>query len=95
MEIIDLSHSINAEMPLYTGTAPIEIIQNATVEEHGFNEKKLTLTSHIGTHIDAPAHMLEHGERLDEMPLDSFYGKAQVVDVQEYMDRQINIQYLE
>lgn len=95
MEIIDLSHTINATMPLYPGTDPIEIKQNATVEEHGYNEKKLTLTSHIGTHIDAPAHMLEHGKRLDEMPLDSFYGKAQIIDVQEYMDRQINMKFIE
>lgn len=92
MEIIDLSHTINATMPLYPGTDPVEIIQNATVDEHGYNEKKLILTSHIGTHIDAPAHMLRHGERLDEMPLDSFYGNAEIVDVQ---DRHIDIEFLE
>ncbi len=95
MDIIDLSHTINATMPLYPGTDPIEIIQNATVEEHGYNEKKLILTSHIGTHIDAPAHMLKHGEKLDEMPLESFFGKAQIVDVQEYIDRQIDLKFLE
>jgi arylformamidase len=77
-------------MPLYPGTKPIKIKQLATVSVHGYNEKQFTITSHIGTHIDAPAHMLEHGNRLDELAVDAFYAHACVIDVSAYHGKQID-----
>lgn len=94
MKVIDLSHTIHAEMPLYPGTKPIKIKQLATVSEHGYNEKQFTITSHIGTHIDAPAHMLEQGKRLNELPVDSFCAYANIIDVSAYRGKQIDQQFL-
>jgi kynurenine formamidase len=37
------------------------------MDRHGFREKRLTLYSHTGTHIDAPAHMLPGGKTLDQL----------------------------
>jgi len=90
MKVIDLSHTIHSEMPLYPGTNPIKIKQLATVSVHGYNEKQFTITSHIGTHIDAPAHMLERGKRLDELTVDAFYAFACVIDVSAYHGKQID-----
>lgn len=36
---------------------------------------------HAGSHVDAPAHMLEGAPHIHEMPLDSFFGPALVADV--------------
>ncbi len=35
--------------------------------------------SHTGTHVDAYSHMHEGKETLDEIPIERFFGKAQVV----------------
>jgi cyclase len=50
----------------------------------------LTLTSHTGTHIDAPAHYgtrCSYGDgtprTIDQMPLDWFYSKGVVLDLSE------------
>jgi arylformamidase len=90
MKVFDLSHTIHEEMPLYPGTKLINIKQLATVSEQGYNEKQFTITSHIGTHIDAPAHMLEQGKRLDELPIDTFCAYANIIDVSAYQGRQID-----
>ncbi|MEU2793363.1 cyclase family protein [Streptomyces sp. NPDC007100] len=48
----------------------------------------LTLTSHTGTHVDAPSHYGSHGaygrpRHIDEMPLDWFLRPAVVLDVRD------------
>lgn len=61
MKTIDLTHTIEENMPVYPGTEPPKIVEATTVEVEGFAEKLLTLFSHTGTHMDAPAHMLKRG----------------------------------
>ncbi len=76
MKIIDLTHPIVQNMPVYPGTEPPLLINATTIEKEGFLEKKITLYSHTGTHIDAPAHIIDRGKTLDMLSIDRFYGKA-------------------
>ena len=79
--IIDLTHPITADMPVYPGTmSPVIEVAN-TVAEHGFLEHRLTMVTHTGTHVDAPAHMLAGGRTLDTYPADTLVGPATVLDV--------------
>lgn len=79
MPIIDLSHKITAELPLYPGTPDIEVRGIKTVENDGYAEGKLSFTSHIGTHLDAPAHMIKEGATLDSFSIERFVGTALVI----------------
>ncbi len=81
MKIIDLSHTITPNMPVYPGTEQPIFIQANSIDQHGFAEKKLTLYSHTGTHIDAPAHIIEDQPKLDDLALSSFYGQAQCIPI--------------
>ncbi len=88
-ELIDLSHPITNDMPLFPGTPPIKVEQLHTVEKDGFAEKRFLLTTHVGTHLDAPAHMLAQGKTVDQFALEKFWGTATVVDVSRLNNRQI------
>ncbi|MDR2147927.1 MAG: cyclase family protein [Tannerella sp.] len=80
MKIIDLTHPIAENMPMYPGTgAPTLRITN-NYREHGFQETLISLYSHTGTHIDAPAHLFADGLTLDQYPAEQFVGKALVID---------------
>ena len=81
MKAIDLTYTVEEGMPVYPGTEPPKIIEATTVAVEGFAEKLLTLFSHTGTHMDAPAHMLKDGSCLDDMDVTTFMGKAVLVDV--------------
>lgn len=76
MHIVDLNHSIEMGMPLFPGTPEIEINNLCTVEEDGFAQKELRILTHVGTHIDAPAHMLRGGKTLDQFLISKYTGKA-------------------
>ncbi|MDY6780732.1 MAG: cyclase family protein, partial [Halobacteria archaeon] len=53
----------------------------AEVDEDGYAVKKVTIPTHISTHLDAPKHMVSGGKSLEEFPTRKFVGKAVVVDV--------------
>lgn len=79
--VIDLSHLISEGMPVYPGCLPPSIRQANTVAKDGFAEKQVDIYTHTGTHIDAPAHMLEGAPTLDRLDAGHFVGPACVVEV--------------
>ncbi|MEA3358621.1 MAG: cyclase family protein [Thermodesulfobacteriota bacterium] len=81
MKIIDLSHPISPKMPVYPGSEPPVFINRYSIDDDGFLEKKITMYSHTGTHMDAPAHMIKGAKTLDQLPVEHFFGKAFIVDI--------------
>lgn len=80
MKVIDLTHTISESMPVYPGTEGPKLAAANTYEEHGFKETLLTMFSHTGTHMDAPAHLFAGRTTLDEFPAGQFVGKGLVID---------------
>ena len=78
--LYDLSHSLNNKSTVYPGTTLPEFTISATIEKKGYCETYFRFHSHLGTHIDAPAHMLKHGKFLDEMDITSFCGKGLIIE---------------
>ena len=79
--VLDLTQTIAEGMPAYPGTEPPRLEQANTVARDGFAEKRISMFSHTGTHIDAPAHMLEGAPTLDRLDVAHFVGTACVLDV--------------
>lgn len=78
--VVDLTHLINAQTPVYPGTEPPTFEAASTLEKDGFRETKLSVWSHVGTHMDAPAHLLPGAHTLDQLPVGRFFGPAQLLD---------------
>lgn len=93
MAVIDLTHRIDPEMPVFPGTPQPRLDRPFTVAEHGFAETRLDMLSHTGTHMDAPAHMIQAGTTLDRFDVGRFIGKAFCLDVSG--DPVIDIKHLE
>ncbi len=77
---VDLSRPIAEGMSVYPGDP---LFQASAFAEHtvdGFYGSKLTLGSHLGTHLDAPFHYFVDGETLDMFPVDFFIGDCAVID---------------
>lgn len=78
--ILDLTHCISPEMPVYPGTEHPILTTACTIREAGYRETILHMYSHTGTHMDAPAHMIEGGRTLDAFPAETFVGPGFVLD---------------
>lgn len=80
MKVTDLTHIIESAMPVFPGTEQPFFEKANTFEKDGFREAKITMYSHTGTHIDAPAHMLSNGPYLDNLDIGHFIGNATILD---------------
>ncbi len=80
MRVYDLTHVIRPGMPVYPGTEPPTIEPASSFERDGYRESALKLWSHVGTHMDAPAHLFADGATLDRLPPDRFAGPAALLD---------------
>jgi kynurenine formamidase len=78
--VVDLTHPITPDMPVYPGTEPPQIVAANTIERDGFAEKLIRFYSHTGTHIDAPGHILPGKRTLDRFPASQFFGRGLVID---------------
>lgn len=78
MKWYDVSRPLCGDMLVYPG----DIIPSFHQEKPGYYRiSDLHLSSHTGTHIDAPTHYLESGDTIDTVPFDSLIGRCRVVDV--------------
>ncbi|NYT07680.1 MAG: cyclase family protein [Methanomicrobiales archaeon] len=60
---------------------PGDIVPEFREEDHGkYRITGLILSSHSGTHIDAPSHFLESGRAVDELPFSALMGWCRVID---------------
>lgn len=80
MKIIDLSHEICSGMPVFPGLDAPLIKDIYTIGKNKFAEKSLSIFTHTGTHVDAPAHILKNGKKLDKLPINTFLGKGLLLD---------------
>ncbi|MBI4210474.1 MAG: cyclase family protein [Candidatus Diapherotrites archaeon] len=87
MKIIDLTMPIDARTPVYPGDPRPRIWQKSMVGKDGFNTKGLEISSHFGTHVDAPFHILQGGKKLEDFPLSTFIGNAVVLDARKSNER--------
>ncbi|MBN1159065.1 MAG: cyclase family protein [Bacteroidales bacterium] len=78
--VIDLSHTLENDMPVYPGSDTPKIEQITSVATHGYAEIRLNMLTHTGTHIDFPAHLIEKGFTVDSAPSGRFYGAGFVID---------------
>lgn len=96
MKVIDLTHTIAENMPVYPGTARPKLEVASTYEKDGFKETLLTMYSHTGTHMDPPVHLFAHRTALDSFPAGQFVGKGLVIDCTGLKEgEKINIKFIE
>ncbi|MGZ8879060.1 MAG: cyclase family protein [Halobacteriota archaeon] len=79
--IVDLSLPLSAETETYPGDPRPQMEVVSTIQREGANITRVVLSTHAGTHVDVPYHLLELGESVDELALDAFCGSALTYDV--------------
>jgi arylformamidase len=77
MKIIDITQELFS-CTVYPGDPIPAFDRVRTMPESLYNLTNISLCVHNGTHADAPRHFIEHGDAIDELPLDIFYGSCKV-----------------
>lgn len=81
-EWIDITQPLNEKIAEWPGDTPFSYEVAVSKEQSGsVNIGKLTMSTHIGTHTDAPFHYDDEGLRILDLPIDLYIGRACLVDV--------------
>lgn len=81
MRLIDLTHTLRSNIPVYPGDGPVKLEQVREIESDGFSNFSLTSEMHVGTHIDGPLHLIAGSDKIAVIPLERFTGCGVLIDV--------------
>ncbi len=68
--------------PVYDGDPETEVTALKSIDGDGYNLSAISMSVHAGTHIDAPLHFSGDGKAIDQLRLNTFYGKCTVITVE-------------
>lgn len=83
MKIYDVTVPLSKELVVYPGDPHFKINRRTKANEHDerYNLSRYSFSSHAGTHVDPPFHLIEGGITVDKLPLELLMGRARVVEV--------------
>ena len=79
MKIVDLTLTVSDKIPTFPGSPQPSFIPWENVKEDGYNLELLFLSTHTGTHMDAPYHFLEKGAKIHEISLKKLVSEAVLI----------------
>ena len=79
MHIYDITAPLSPSLLVYPGDPEVTITPIAQLQwGDAANVSRLVLSSHTGTHLDAPRHFFEEGMAIDDLDLRLLMGPARV-----------------
>ena len=82
---IDLTHTFGSSMPGFPGDPTPTLKQVAFLDKEGYVDHEIKTSMHLGTHIDAPMHMVKDGKSLAEIAPEKFFGPGVLIDARSQM----------
>ena len=68
MKVVDLTMRITPSMKVFPGSARPSFIPWSRFDSHGYDSEAMFLSTHTGTHIDAPSHFAPGLDGIDKIP---------------------------
>lgn len=89
MEPIDLTLTISQSLPTFPGSPKPNFIPWSKIKTDGYNLELLFLSSHTGTHLDAPFHFVEKGRKIHEISSSRLISDAILIRLEKGRNRSI------
>jgi len=81
---VDISQVLNNKIPVWPGDTPFHYKVSWSMEESGsVNVGQVSMSTHTGTHIDAPFHFDSNGKKVIDLDFNLYIGVAKVIQLQQ------------
>jgi kynurenine formamidase len=81
-DVHDLTHTFTSKTPVFPAFKPIQIKPKFSIAKDGFFANEITFDEHTGTHMDAPAHLVQGATTADTLPADKFIAPLAVISIE-------------
>jgi arylformamidase len=76
----DISPTISAAIPVWPGDTPFDASPTWDIKDGcPVRVSRMTMTTHLGAHTDAPCHYDRHGQSIDAVDLAPYLGPCRVI----------------
>ncbi|MFW0793060.1 cyclase family protein [Gordonia sp. CPCC 205515] len=81
--VVDLTHTLTPDFPLWRGSAPVVAVPTSQIGpgDSGFATRWMSFSEHSGTHVDAPAHKIGSGITVDRIPPGDLVAPLAVISI--------------
>jgi len=86
---VDLTLTISKSIPNFPGSPSPQFIPWSTIKDDDYNLELLFLSSHTGTHLDAPYHFIKKGAKIHQIPVSRLVGDALLIKIKKVKDQAI------
>jgi len=90
MSTLDLTLTISKNLPMFPGSPKPQFISWSTINKDGYNLELLFLSSHSGTHMDAPYHFIKNGKKIHEIPVSRLTSNAILIKLRKKANQAIS-----
>jgi len=82
MEFIDITIPLEEGKTTYPSVPPLDVKWLRRLEDgDNVSLSMISMVVHLGTHVDAPAHILQGGSLINGLKLENMLGESKVIDV--------------
>lgn len=89
VKYLDLTLTISESIPSFPGSPSPQFLPWSTIKDDDYNLELLFLSSHTGTHLDAPYHFEKNGAKIHQIPVTRLMGGASLIKIKKVKDQTI------
>jgi kynurenine formamidase len=75
MNVIDLTREISQTVKVFPGSPKPLFIKWSKLDIHGYDSEVMFMSTHTGTHMDAPCHFTQNGKSIDQIDVKRFISR--------------------
>lgn len=84
--LVELTQPLGPATGLWPGSRPFAATVVVDYDRDGGYAREIDVPEHAGTHLDAPAHFVRNGARVDQIPIEALVRPAVKLDVRTLID---------
>ena len=82
MKLYDATLAVHEKMVVFPGDPPFKTEPVSRIETgEDYNLTRFSMGTHLGTHVDPPAHIIDNGATVDQVALETLVGPGVVADL--------------
>jgi kynurenine formamidase len=93
--ILDLTREIRTDTKVFPGSPLPKIITWNKMDVHNYHSEVVFMSTHTGTHMDAPSHFVTGVSSIDQIPVERFISRATLIKIAKAADELITTSEIE
>jgi arylformamidase len=90
-KVIDLTMRVSQKIKVFPGSPQPAFITWSKLDVHGYDSEVMYMSTHTGTHMDAPSHFASRNVTIDDIPASRLVSEAVLIKVPRKADQLIEV----